>query len=210
MAYNFEEQEQLDDLKAWWNKYGTFLMTVVTIVALAVAGWRVWQWYQGNQAMEAATAYEVVRAAAVDGDVSRIKVATDALLDDHAGSVYAPMAALTAARAYFDKEDLDAAAASLRWVVEQASDSEFYDIARLRLAGVLLDQGNAEQGLELLTENVPDSMAGAFHDRRGDLLVSLGRSDEARVAYDKALELLDARSPLRQQIDLKLLAVGQP
>ena len=208
MSYNFEEQEQLDELKAWWNKYGTFLMTVVTIVALAVAGWRVWQWYEGKQAMDAATAYEVVRSAAVEGDVSRIKVASDTLLSDHAGSVYAPMAALTAARAYFDDEDLDGAASSLRWVVDNAADTEFFDIARLRLAAVLLDQDKADEGLALLQENVPEAMAGAFSDRRGDLLASLGNKDEARAAYEKALELLAPGSQLRQQIDLKLLALG--
>ncbi|MGB7183142.1 MAG: tetratricopeptide repeat protein [Burkholderiaceae bacterium] len=208
MAYNFEEQEQLDDLKAWWNKYGTFLMTVVTIVAVAVAGWRVWQWYESKQAVAAATAYEVVREAAAKGDVSRIKLASESLLNDYGSTVFAPMAALTAARAYFEKKDLDAAAGALRWIIDNAKDSEFYDVARLRLSAVLLDQEKPDDGLALLQDNVPDAFAGAFSDRRGDLLTAAGKKDEAKEAYKKALELLPPGSPQRRQIDLKLLSLN--
>lgn len=203
MAYNFEEEEQLADIKDWWSKYGTMILTVVTVIALSVAAWRLWGWYQDRQALQAATAYEVLRDAASNKDMSRVKVSSAALLDDHGSTIYAPMAALVAARAWFDNKDLDQAQASLQWVLDNAPDSGFAPVARVRLAGVLLDKGEADKGLALLDGAAPDAYKGAFAERRGDLLASLGRTDEAIAAYDEALAALGPTSRLNQLIELK-------
>ena len=207
MAHNFEDEEQLEDIKAWWAKYGTMILTVVTIVAVAVAAWRLWGWYQDRQALKAAGAYEILRVAASEKDMSRVKVSSRTIFEDHSSSIYAPMAGLVAARAYFDEKDLDGARDSLQWVVDNTPDSEFAPVARLRLAGVLLDQGAADKGLEVLEEPVPDSFAGAFAERRGDLLSTLSRNEEAVQAYEKAVSLLGPQSRLNQTIQLKLQAL---
>ena len=38
MAYNLEEQEQLAGVKAFWDRNGNFILTVATVVLLAIAG----------------------------------------------------------------------------------------------------------------------------------------------------------------------------
>lgn len=210
MAYNFEEQEQLDDLKAWWNKYGTFILTCITIVAVAVAVWRVWQWYENKQAGEAASTYEVVREAARTGDMSRVRVASEELFDKYSSSVFASMGGLTAAHAHFDKKDLDSAASALKWVAENASQAEYASVARLRLAGVLLDQGKHDEGLAVLDAAgavTNESFVGQYADRRGDILTALGKTDEAITAYETALEALPNTSQLKGQVELKLQAL---
>ena len=53
MAYDLQEQEQIDELKAFWNRYGNFILTVVTVVLLAIAGYRGWGWYEARQATAA-------------------------------------------------------------------------------------------------------------------------------------------------------------
>ena len=58
MAYDLEEQEQIADLKAWWDKYGNFVFTIATVALLAVAAWNGWNWYQRKQSVEAAAVYE--------------------------------------------------------------------------------------------------------------------------------------------------------
>ncbi len=207
MAYNFEEQEQLDELKAWWNKYGTFILTCVTVVAVAVAVWRVWQWYENKQAGEAATTYEVVREAARTGDMSRVRVASEELFNEYSSSVFAAMGGLTAAHAHFEKKDLESAASALKWVVENASHAEYASVARLRLAGVLLDQGKHDEGIALLDAGTNEAFTGLFADRRGDLLSGLGKKDEAINAYEAALEALPQNSQLRNQVELKMQAL---
>ncbi len=204
MAYNFEEQEQIDNLKAFWNKYGSMILTFVTVVALVVAGNRLWGWYQQSKSTEASIAYAVLQKAASTNDMSRVRAASQTLLDQHDSTVYAPMGALVAARAHFDANEIDAAATSLRWVIEHASTSEFAPIARLRLAGVLLDQGKADEGLKLLDKTtLPEAFRPLADDRRGDLLLALSRNDEALAAWNEALAALPASAPMRRSLELK-------
>lgn len=208
MAYNFDEQDQIDQLKAFWNKNGTFILTVITVVALTVAGYRLWGWYQQNQAAKAAVAFSVLKTAVRDKDNARIRGASQTLLDEHGGSLLAPMGALVAAKAYFEAGELDAAAQSLRWVVDNAPDTEFAPIARLRLAGVLLDQNKAEEGLSLLDPAaLPESFKSQAHDRRGDLLVALSRNDEAIKEYELALGSAGSPRGAGASIQLKLDAL---
>lgn len=204
MAYNFEEQDQLDSLKSFWNRYGMLILTAVTVVAMSVAGYRVWGWYQQNQAIEAANAYAVLQKAASESDQSRIRAAEQTLRDSHGSSIYAAMGALVGARAHFDAGDSDAAATSLQWIIDNAPASEFAPVARIRLAGVLLDQGKAEAGLALLdTATLPEAFRPLAHDRRGDLLAALGRNDDALAAWELALTDLPANTPLRRTVELK-------
>lgn len=208
MAYNFEEQDQLDDIKAFWNKYGTFILTVVTVIALSVAGYRLWGWYQQNQATEAATAYSVLQEAVRDEDMARIRGASQTLQADHSGTILASMGSLVAAKALFDAEDLDGAAQSLQWIVDNAADTELAPVARLRLAAVLLDQDQSEQGLALLNiDQMPESFKAMTHDRRGDLFTALARPEEAIAAYEAALAAMVNARGSRAAIELKLDAV---
>ncbi len=208
MAYNFEEQDQIDQIKAFWSKNGTFILTVITVVALSVAGYRLWGWYQQNQAAKAAVAFSVLKTAVKDKDNARIRGASQTLLDEHGGSLLAPLGALVAAKAYFEAGELDDAAQSLQWVVDNAPDTEFAPIARLRLAGVLLDQKQAEKGLTLLDPaTFPESFKAQAHDRRGDLLVALSRNDEAVKEYESALSSAASSRGAGASIQLKLDAL---
>ncbi len=114
MAYNLEEQEQLENLKAFWKQYGNFILTVVAVAALAVAGWRGWGWYQARDAAQAAVYYEQLREAASVKDVARVRANAGTLFDQYGRTAYGQMAALVAARAYAEAGDVKAAKAALR------------------------------------------------------------------------------------------------
>jgi len=208
MAYNLEEQEQIASLRAFWDKYGNFILTVVTVVLLAIAGWRGWGGYQSSQAGQAATLYEQVRAAVEAKDTARMKEASGTLFERFGGTVYGPMAALLVARTHHEAGDLKAAKAPLQWTIEKARDTEFQHLARVRLAGVLLDEKAYDEGLKLLPMESAGAFAGAYADRRGDLLQAQGRNEEARAAYKLALEKLEERSPLRRLVQVKIDALG--
>lgn len=208
MAYDLEEQEQLDNLKALWNKYGNFVLTVIAVVALSVAGWRGWHFYQDNQSAKAAAAYEQLREAASVKDVGRVRETAGVIFSDYASTSWAQMAAMIASDAYVAAGDAKAAKVPLQWAIDKSLDPAFRDEARLRLAAILLDEKAFDDGLKLVAEAGDPSYAAAFADRRGDLLVAQGKTAAARAAYRQALDKLKADSALRRLVQLKLDSLG--
>ena len=209
MAYNLEEQEQLENLKAFWKQYGNFILTVITVAALAVAGWRGWGWYQAREAAQASAVYEQLREAATARDVAKVRAVAGTLFEQYGSTAYGEMAALVAARAYVDAGDPKAARVTLEWAVSNAKDDEFRHAARLRLAALLIDEKAYDDAGKLLAVDAPGKFAGEYADRRGDLLTAQGKPDEARAAYRKALEALGPDSPMRRLVQLKLDALGK-
>lgn len=208
MAYDLEEQEQLENLKAFWQKYGSFILTVVLVIALAFAGWRGWHWYQARESAMAGQIYEQLRDAAGAKDVAKVKDAAGRIFADYGGTAWAQMAAMVAADAYVDAGDPKAAKIPLQWAIDKARDPAFRDEARLRLAAVLLDEKAFDDGLKLLATPADKRYEGAFADRRGDLLVAQGKPAEARAAYRDALAKLPADNPLRRLVQVKIDALG--
>jgi predicted negative regulator of RcsB-dependent stress response len=208
MAYDLEEQEQLAALKAWWNQYGTLITWLLTLGLLAYAGWTYWNYYQGNQAAQAAQLFEEVQKAASDKDAAKVQRAATDVQQRFGKTIYAEMAALAAAKAAFDAGDAKTAKSHLQWVIDQGADDEFKVIARVRLAGVLLDEKAYEEGLKVLAVDVPESFVAVVADRRGDILAAQSKIDEARTAYRDAIAKTDERDPSRQLIQLKLDALG--
>ena len=45
---DLEEQEQLEQLKAFWNQYGNLITTLVVIFAGAYLAWIGWNWFQSQ------------------------------------------------------------------------------------------------------------------------------------------------------------------
>ena len=119
------------------------------------------------------------------------------------------LASLAAAKSNFDTGDLPAAKTQLQWVIDNGKEAEARDVARLRLARVLLDEKNPAEALKLLETKHGDSFAGLYADVKGDALLAGGKRVEAHAAYQVALEKSDAASPTRQIVQLKLDALGE-
>lgn len=207
MAYDLQEQEQLDELKAWWGKYGNLILTVATVVLLGFAAHNGWRWYQRNQAEEAAGVYAELERAIAAREAERVSTLSATLTDKYGRTAYGPMAALQAARWGAESGDTAGARARLQWVIEHAEHPEIVAIARVRLAGVLLDEKNYDEALKVLDGANATVHATAILDRRGDILFAQNKIDEARTAYRDALAKADAQHPLRQIIQLKLDAL---
>jgi predicted negative regulator of RcsB-dependent stress response len=208
MAYDHEEQEQIASLKAWWDKYGNLVTWLVTAFLLAYASWTGWNYWQRSQAAKAAVLYEELVKAVESSDAAKRTRASADLKDKFSGTAYAQMGALVAARAAFDAADLKAAKGELLWVSENGKNEEFKAIARIRLAGVLLDEKAYEEGLKVLSVDFPDQFAALVADRKGDLYFALNKLEDARAAYQTALDKTEVKNPARQLIQLKLDSVG--
>ena len=208
MAYDHDEQEQLASLKAWWNQYGN-LLTWLLIIALSVyAGWTGWNYYQRNQTVQASQLYDEVQTAVAANDQAKVQRAAVDMQDKFGRTAYAQMAALAGAKAAFDADDLKAAKVQLQWTIDNARDEEYKAVAKIRLVGILLDEKAYDEGLKLLSGDFPAPFAGIVADRRGDILIAQEKVEEARAAYQAALEKTDQTNPGRQLIQLKLDAIG--
>ncbi|MFN5510113.1 MAG: YfgM family protein [Burkholderiales bacterium] len=208
MAYDLQEQDQLDALRAFWNRWGTPILAVITVVLLAIAGWRGYGWWQQKQSVEASVVHERLRKAVDAKDMASVKQVSGELFEKYPGTIYASMGALLTARAWFEAGDLKAAKAPLQWVIDKSPDPDHRLLARLRLAGVLLDEKAYDEAVKLLSVSDAGAHAGAFADRRGDILLAQTKPAEARSAYKEALDKLQPNSPLRPLVQIKLDALG--
>lgn len=208
MAYDLQEQEQLANLKAWWNQYGN-LVTWLLILALAgYAAWSGWNYYVRNQAGQAAQLYEELQKGVAAKDNEKVQRAAADITQKYGRTAYASMAALSAAKSAYDANDLKLAKERLQWVAGEGSDDEYKAIAKIRLAGILLDEKSYEDALKALSGKVPQPFESVISDRKGDILAAQNKIEEAKAAYKSALDNTENANPGRQLIQLKLDALG--
>jgi predicted negative regulator of RcsB-dependent stress response len=209
MAYDLQEQEQLEELKSWWKENGKTVILAALACALSVAGYQGWRHYRYSQSVAAATLYAQLDQADRAGDRGKVRDLATQIAGKYGSTPYGAFGAMTAARASFESGDLADAKARLGWVVENATEDAVKDVARLRLAGVLLDEKNYAEALKALDTRPSDAMAGLYADLKGDILLAQGNRVEARNAYQLALDKSEGGSPYRATIQLKLDALGE-
>ena len=189
-AYDLEEQEQISQIKAWWEQYGKYVTALIVGAALLSVGWQGWKWYQGKQAAEASALYYAVQQAAADGDATKAREAAGQIIERYSGTAYAELGALLSASVQAQAGERRNARAQLDWLVANADDVVMRDIARLRIAVILFDDGELDAALAQLEAAPHSSLAARYGDVRGDVLAAAGRVEEARAAYDAALSAL--------------------
>lgn len=219
-AYDLEEQEQLEELKTWWKLHGNLVTTVVTVAAVAVLAWQGWNWWQRNQAAQASGLYSGVQSAVAQKDVKRARELAGELIDKYSSTDYAGMAALLSAKVLAESGDGKSARAQLAWAADNAKESGIRDLARLRLATVLLDEKTFDEALKQLATEPAPSLLPRFNELRGDILLAQGKAAEAKAAYELAVAKLDvvikgavesearAHAPYREMLNSKLDALG--
>ena len=207
-VYDLEEQDQLEDLKSWWKQWGNTVAGVVIAVCVGVIGVQGWRWWTQQQTERASALYNAVSAAARANDVAKAKDAMAQLADKYGGTGYAPRAALLVTPLLFEAGDKAGAKAQLASIIDQDAEDELKQIARLRLAAILVDDKQYDDALRTLDAKHDEAFAGIYADLRGDILAAAGRSAEARAAYQSALARLDAKSPYRNFVQVKLDTLG--
>jgi len=205
---DLEEQEQLDQLKAFWKRYGTLLTWVLIVVLGAYAAWNGWGLYQRDQAEKSGAMFDQLDKAAQAGDVDQATRVFADMQSRYPRTAVTEQAGLLAARVQLEKGKADAALASLAWVAANATEVEYQTIARLRAAGILLDQKKYDDAIKQLDGATAPEFAALVNDRRGDVLIAQNKPDDAKAAYAKAWKAMDATVGYRRLIDAKLTALG--
>jgi predicted negative regulator of RcsB-dependent stress response len=207
------EEEQLAQIKDWWQRNGKPLVLGAVIALVLVFGWQFWQKHQINQAQSASVVYQQLLGAALESgeaDAAEVSRLGNLLKKDFAGTHYAQYGSLFVAKVAVESGRLDEAASELRAIVDKPADKTLDELARQRLARVLAAQGKADEAIKLLDGKVDAAFVASREELRGDLLVQLGRNDEAHAAYSKAKESLSQDAAIGGlQMKLDDLARGE-
>ena len=209
MAYNPEEQEKIEGLKAWWSAHGSSVIIILSTMIAVMAGMQAWKYYHKQQAQQAADLFAVLQQQIDKGGSSeKINDALHLLTTGFSESGYASRAALMAAQANKNLGNLSEAKAKLQWILDHAKESEIKDIAKLRLAGILLDEKKFDEALRLLNSQHSESFSGLYADLKGDIYVAAGKPNEASAAYQKAYDRFSmSKSNYMNLVQMKLDAV---
>lgn len=207
---DLQEQEQLEDIKAFWKQYGNLIAWLITACLLAYAGWNGWGWYQRDQTAKAGVVFDELDKAAAAGDADKVGRIFADLKDRYGRTALAQQGGLLAAKVQYEKGQADAAKTSLSWVGDNAKEEEYRSIARLRLAGLLLEAKQYDAALKALDEAKSKEFSALVADRRGDVLLAQGKKEQALAAYQIAFKDMGDKLDYRHLIEAKLTALAAP
>jgi predicted negative regulator of RcsB-dependent stress response len=207
------EDEQVAELKDWWQRNGKPLVTGGLLALVIVFGWQAWQRHQSNQSQGASYLYQQLLESALTPtgkpDAAQVADLAGKLKSEYAGTPYAQYGSLFVAKVAVEAGKLDDAAAELKTITDKPANVTLGEIARQRLAQVLGAQNKADEALKLLAGDAEKAFLASREELKGDLLVKLGRQDDAYAAYQKAKAALSNEAAVGGlQIKLDDLAKG--
>lgn len=215
MPLDLEEQEQLDQFKAFWHKYRNLIIGALTLSLFAYAAYSGYQWWRNSQAVEASKLYETMVVAIGKGDKDLTLRAANDLQKDFARTPYAAMSSLVAARIASDAGDSAKAMEYLRWAAKNSSNDAYLALAKLRLVSQLIEQGSEKDLAEadqILKDKPIQGFEALWLERRGDWYLAQKKNTEAKNSYQEAWKKLDQAKEFpeeaRRLLKVKLDAVG--
>lgn len=207
-SLDLQEQEQLDNLKAFWAKWGTLINSVLIVALGAFAAWNLWNWHQRTQGAKASTVYDGVEASLDAKDSAKAARLWAQMQIDFPRAAYTAQAGLLLAQTQAAGGQADEAVKTLEWTSQKGQPGELQELAALRLAGVQLEAKRYPQAEAALALVKSSAYAALVADRRGDLAQLQGQADKALAFYKTAYTTMDAQQPYRNLIDAKLTAMG--
>ena len=209
MAFEeYDEFEQSERVQQWLRQNGLSIVVGIAIGLVGIFGWQQWNKHKADHQSEAANLYQQVQDAVAAGKSDSAESLTEQLLKDYTDTSYAAFAAGDRAQRQVQAKQLDKALESLRWAENHAGDANLKALMQLRSARVLLAQGKSADALAALDGMPAKSYEGVGQELRGDVLVKLGRPDDARKAYEAAKAALGESAPQSVQMKIDDLAVA--
>ncbi|MEO9078364.1 MAG: tetratricopeptide repeat protein [Rhodanobacter sp.] len=205
MAFEeYDKYEQSELVQKWLRENGVSIIVGIVIGLVAIFGLQQWRNHQAQNQSDASQLYQQVQVTSLSGKPDAASQLTDRLMKDYAKSPYAVFAVSDRARQQVQDKKLDKAEVSLKWAESHAGDAPLKSLILLRIARVELAHEQAGQALATLDKMPVGGFQGLTQELRGDALVKLGRSDDARKAYQTALSGLSEEAPQRGALQMKL------
>jgi len=206
---DLEEQEQLDQFKHFWSRWGNLITGLLTVVLLTFAGWNGWNYWQQRQATQAAVLYDTFEKAVRGKDDKLMSRALSDLQSQFPKTTATQQAALLAARVYTDKGELGEAEKSFVWLIDQSANDGYVALARLRMSAIDLERKNpAKAQTWLAGQKAPAGFEALYDDRLGDIAMLQDKKEEAKTHFLSAWKAMEETNEYRRLIEIKLAALG--
>jgi predicted negative regulator of RcsB-dependent stress response len=211
MAFeDYDEYEQGEAVRKWIRENGVAVVVGVVLALALIFGWRQWQAHKTNNEVQAASQFAILQNAVQGGDKQAMAAALGNLQKNYANTPYAAFGSAAVAQYDVGKNDLKPAAQNLQWAIAHSEQPGLKSLFTLRLARVLIAQGQAQQALKALDGIPAGNYAAIAAELRGDAQLKLGKPDAARTAYQQAIAKLDPDAPQRNAVQVKLDNLTQP
>jgi predicted negative regulator of RcsB-dependent stress response len=195
------DEEQIQHLKKWWNENGKSIIGGIAIGLIAIFGWRGWQGHLVTQGKEASDLYEHIIIDVSKDKEKHVGEVAQQLNDDYKSTPYSTFAKLLLAREAVEKDNIESAKNHLQWVLDNTDSDGFKHLARLRLARLLLEEGDKDAALSLIEKIDAGTFAPNYHELRGDILLQQGDSKAAQDAYTQALSIRSNQPVVQMKLD---------
>ena len=191
------EEEQVEQIKKWWNTNGKQILAGAIIGLAGIWGWNTYSDYQDKQSLNARGLY-----LSYASDSNNLG-AYDKLTTDFSSSTYSDQAILLMAKYLFDAGSYAQALGVIKPLINNPS-SVIANTATLRVASIYLQQGQHDQALSILEGQSEDGFSGLVFSLMGDIYLDLGNHLEAQKYYSLAIDNVAENSNLSQLIQIKL------
>ncbi|MGH8160768.1 MAG: YfgM family protein [Gammaproteobacteria bacterium] len=199
------DSEQIEALRSWWAKNGRYVVAGLVVAAIVIGVWRGWDWWEAKKAGAAAELYAPVVIAEQKSDSAGVANAARAVIGEYSGTAYGALAGLALAKAEFSRHHFIKAEQALRSVIANSPDQGFATIARLRLASIELQRGDAGAVLTTLDKTkIPAAFVASADTLRGEAFRTLGRNADARAAWQHAMAASDPTSGRYRLLEMRL------
>ena len=207
MALDLDEQEQVDELKALWKKYGAYITRGVIAFFVLYALFQGWGYYQTKQSSGASELYQSI-VVLDEKNTKDILQKSQKLIDDYSGTPYAGRAAILFAKASYLEGNKDKAKEKLEWASSHAKESATESIALIQLGQILVEEKKYEDALKRVNDVDNEGYLGLANDLKGDALNAMGKKEEAKKAYQEALKQFGPKDPYAKFTQEKLESLG--
>jgi len=202
------EEQQVEAIKSWWKKNGTATVGSVLIGISIVIGGRMWLAQEKGNAEVASAKYDTMLTALSQGMNDIALEQSSSLIGQFSDTPYAALAALSNAKIKLEQGELLAARTHLQWVLDKSGNPALKQIARLRLARVLLSDGDYQKALTLLGQVDSGSFLTTFEELKGDIYIAMDQPEQAKSAYNLALNVAGKGSGNQNLLQMKLDDLG--
>jgi predicted negative regulator of RcsB-dependent stress response len=207
MALDLEEQEQVDELKALWKKYGSYITKGAIVFFVLYGLFQGWGFYQNKQSLSASELYQSITVLD-EKNTKEIMQKTQKLIDDYSGTPYAGRAAILFAKASYAEGQKDKAKEKLEWASKHAKESATESIALIQLGQILLEDKKYNEALKKANDVDNEGYLGLSNDLKGDVLNAMGKKEDAKKAYLEALKRFGHKDLYARFTQEKLEALG--
>jgi predicted negative regulator of RcsB-dependent stress response len=204
MAFDTEEQEQIDAVKKWISANGLFMLIAVLIGAVLLFGYQQWRRVNERHAIEASMSFEqLLNDLNVSNEVAALHSA-QVLITHYPHSTYAQLAELLLAKKEVQSGDYNRAQGYLLEVIDQNSVETLKEIARLRLARLYIERKQPQDALHVLQKLDSKTYQAEAKVVEGDAYLMENDINAARANYQQALAGLPEEAILHGLVSMKL------